>query len=62
MIYYVDGSGKLAHKSYACISDHKTHDTIMVYSFLKHFYKHYVSKEFPFPHKAFYFSDGLAAQ
>ena len=25
-IYYVDGSGKLAHKSYTCISDHKTHD------------------------------------
>ena len=62
VIYYVDGSGKLAHKSYACISDHKTHDTIMVYSFLKHFYKHYVSKEFPFPCKVFYFSDGSAAQ
>ena len=25
-IYYLDGSGKLAHKSYTCISDHKTHD------------------------------------
>ena len=30
VIYYVDRSGKLAHKSYACISDHKTHDTITV--------------------------------
>ena len=32
-IYYEDGSGKLAHKSYACISDQKTHDTITVYNF-----------------------------
>ena len=62
VIWYVDGSGKLAHKSYACISDHKTHDTITVYSFLKHFHEHYVSKEFPFLHKVFYFSDGSAAQ
>ena len=38
IIYYVDRSGKLVHKSYACVSDHKTHDTIMVYSFLKHVY------------------------
>ena len=58
VIYYVDGSGKLSHKSYAYISDHKTHDTITVYSFLKHFHEHYVSKEFPYLHKAFYFSDG----
>ena len=36
VIYYADGSGKLAHKSYLCISDHKTHDTITLYSFLKH--------------------------
>ena len=28
VIYYVDGSGKLAHKYYACISDHKIHKTI----------------------------------
>ena len=62
VIYYVDGSGKLADKSYACISDHKTHGTITVYSFLKHFNKHYLSKEFPFLHKVFYFSDGSAAQ
>ena len=39
VIYYVDGSGKLAHKYYACISDHKIHKTITVYSFLKHFYE-----------------------
>ena len=62
MIHYVDGSGKLTHKSYACISDHKTHDIITVYSFLKQFYEHYVSNEFPFLHKVFYFSDGSAAQ
>ena len=62
VIYYVDRSGKLAHKSYACISDRKTHDTITVYSFLKHFHEHYVSKEFPFLHKVFCFSDGSAAQ
>ena len=62
VIYYVDGSGKLAHKSYVYISDHKTHDTIMVYSFLKHFYEHYVSNKFPFLHKVFYFSNGSAAQ
>ena len=30
VIYYVDESGKLAHVSYVCISDHKTHDTITV--------------------------------
>ena len=40
VIYYVDGSGKLSHKSFAYISDHKTHDTITVYSFLKHFHEH----------------------
>ena len=57
-----NGSSKLAHISYACISDHKTHDTITVYSFLKHFHEHYASKEFPFLHKVFYFSDGSAAQ
>ena len=39
MIYYVDGSGKLAHKSYACINDHKIRNTITVYSFLKHFHE-----------------------
>ena len=61
VIYYVGGSGKLAHKSYVCISDQKTHDTITVYSFLKHFHEHYVSK-FPSLHKVFYFSDGSAAQ
>ena len=33
VIYYVDRSSKLAHKSYACISDHKTHDTVTVYFF-----------------------------
>ena len=54
--------GKLAHKSYACISDHKTNDTITVYSFLKHVYRHYVSYEFPFLLKVFYFSDGSTAQ
>ena len=61
MIQYVDGSCKLAHKSYMCISDHKTHDTIMVYSFLKHFYKHYITNKFPFLHRL-YFSDGSVAQ
>ena len=35
VIYYVNGSGKFARRSYACLSDHKTHDAIMVYSFLK---------------------------
>ena len=44
-----------------CISDHKTHDTIMVYSFLKHFYKHYITNKFPFLHRL-YFSDGSVAQ
>ena len=62
MIYYVDGCGKLPHKSYACVSDHKTHETITVYNFLKHFYEHNVSNEFPFLHKIFYFGDGSAAQ
>ena len=36
VIYYVDGSDELAHKSYLCISDHKTNNTITVYSILKH--------------------------
>ena len=44
-----------------CVSDHKTHDTIMVYSFLKHFYKHYITNKFPFLHRL-YFSDGSVAQ
>ena len=60
--YYVDGSGKFAHKSYACISDHKTYNTIMVYSFLKHFYEHYIRNDFPFLFKVFYFSDSSARQ
>ena len=58
MIFYVNGSGKLAHKPCACISYNKTHDIIMVYSFLKHFYEHYVTDKFPFLHKVFYFIDG----
>ena len=62
VIYYVDGSGKLAHKSYAYINDRKTRDSITVYSFLKHFHEHYLSIEFPFLHKVFHFNDGLAAQ
>ena len=33
MICYVDGSGKFARKSYACISDHKTHDNYAVQFF-----------------------------
>ena len=33
----------------------------MVYSFLKHFYEHYVTDKFPFLHKVFYFIDGEAA-
>ena len=61
MIYYVDGSGKLTHKSYVCISDHKTHNTIMVNS-LDHFDEHYISNRFLFLHKVFYFNDGSAAQ
>ena len=44
------------------MSDHNTHDTIKVYSFLKQFHEHYVSKEFTFLHKVFYFSDDSAAQ
>ena len=52
VIYYVDESGKLVHKSYACISDYKTHDTIMVYSFLKNFHEHYIRKKFPFLHNS----------
>ena len=63
MIHHVGGSGKLPCKSYACTtSDHKTYDTITMYSFLKHFHEHYVSKEFTFLQKVFYFSDGSAAQ
>ena len=62
MIYYVDGSGKLTHKSNVCISDYKTHNTIMVNSFLDHFDEHYISNEFLFLHKVFYFNDGSAAQ
>ena len=61
VIYYVDGSGKIAHKSYACISDHKTHNTVTVFSFWKHFHEHYLSKEFPCLRKVFYFSDGSVA-
>ena len=37
VIYYANAAGNVLHKSYACISDHKTHDIITVYSFLKHF-------------------------
>ena len=63
VLYYLDsGSGKLAHKFYVCISDYKIHNTITVYSFLKHFYEHYINIEFPFLHKVFYFSDSCAAQ
>ena len=55
VIFYVDGSGKLAHKSNAYISNHKTIGIIIMYNFLKHFQEHYLSKEFPFLHKVFFF-------
>ena len=61
VIYYVDGSGKLAHKSYVCVSDHKTHDTISVCSFFKLFMNTTSVSNFHL-HKVFYFSDGSAAQ
>ena len=50
------------HKSYACISDHRTHDTVTAHSFLKYFYEYHISKEFRFLEKVFYFSDGSASQ
>ena len=62
VIYYVNGSGQITHKSFVCISEHKTHGTATVYSFLKHFYEHYDSNEFPLLHKVFYYSDGSAVQ
>ena len=63
VLYYLGSENrKFAHNSYACISDYKIHDTITVYSFLKHFYEHYINIEFPFVHKVFYFSDGCATQ
>ena len=61
VIYYANVASDILHKSYACMSDHKTHDTATVHSFLKHFYEHYISKEFPFLEKVFYFSDGSAS-
>ena len=33
LLYYADGSGKLTHKFYTYRSDHKTSDTMTVYSF-----------------------------
>ena len=62
VIYYSNVACDILHKSYTCISDHKTHDTVTVHSFLKHFYEHHISKEFPFLEKVFYFSDGSASQ
>ena len=62
VIYYSIVAGDIMHKSNACASDHKTHDTVTVHSFLKHFYEHHISKEFPFLEKVFYLSDGSAFQ
>lgn len=62
VIYFADKDGKIGHRCYACISDHRTHDTVTVFSFLKHFHEKYISQEFPFVHKIIYFSDGSAAQ
>ena len=48
VIYYANAASDILHKSYACISDHKAQNTVTVHSFLKHFYEHHISKEFPF--------------
>ena len=62
VIHYVDGRGKLAHKSYACIYKWPQLRITQLRCTVFYFHGHYVSKEFPFLHKVLYFSDGSAAQ
>ena len=63
VMYYQDiDTGSIHHKTYACISDHMTHDTNAVYTFLKRLLVDFVKPDFPTMKKVIYFSDGSAAQ
>ena len=63
VIYYIDPEkNELSNKCYACISDHKTHDTIAVFCFLQKLLTNHIIPEFQHIQKVFYFSDGSGAQ
>ena len=63
VLYYVDPEkGTVCHKTFTCISNHMTHDTVAVYAFLQVLIKEHVKPRYPFIKKIIYFGDGSAAQ
>ena len=62
VLYYIPTTRKVCHKSYACISNHRVHDTANVYCFLQKLLNEYVKVDFLHVHKVFYFSDGSGVQ
>ena len=61
MIYFLDSTGKLCHKSFCFISDDNNHDTYFVYKVQKLLIE-YLKDNYPHIAKLFYFSDGCAGQ
>ena len=62
VIYYKDEeSGPLKSMSLACISDHKEHNTVVVYGFLQVMLRH-LRDNLPLIAKVVYFSDGCGGQ
>ena len=60
--YYDRATQSVKHKSYACISDHMTHDTAAVYVFQEYLINKLIKLDFPEIQKIIYFSDGSSAQ
>ena len=63
VLYYVDPEKEtVCHKAFACISNHMTHNTAPVYTFLQVLIKEHIKPRYPFIKKLIYFIDGSAAQ
>ena len=62
-MYYEDPEKEtVCHKAFACISNHMTHDTVAVCTFLQVLIKEHIKPRYPFIKEIIYFSDGSAAQ
>jgi len=63
VVYYIDqNNSDLRHKAFACISDHMTHDTVAVFTFLQKLINDYIKPLNQNIDKINYFSDGSCAQ
>ena len=63
VVYFINPeTHELSHKAFACISDHMTHDTAAVYTFVSVLLNDYLKPQFPHIEKVHYFSDGCCAQ